>query len=151
MKQANVLRLKHHVPDGCRIEYPGMSDEVRAMMPYLVAHASRRWTEIPGHEDIAVFSDRKQMIPFIYFRKNGKDIYIHVLCNEFMDRLPIPVICDLYAKYGYGIPGIVKGEPNWIHTIPIPGAEVSREEIILTYQITQSLFWTIHHEYKLGR
>ena len=60
----------------------------------------------------------------------------------------IQLVAKLYEKFNLGKPTFLPEEPNWIHTIPLPGADLSPEETLLIHQITQSLFWTIYMDYK---
>jgi hypothetical protein len=75
-----------------------------------------------------------------------------VFRNEFMDPLnPIQIVIQLYHKYTLGKPTFVMENPNWIHTIPIPGAVLDHAEIMLIHQLTHSLFWTIYMDCKRNR
>lgn len=143
------MRLSHFVPENHPQIHPGMSDEVRGMMPFLVERSPKGWTKIPNHGDLEVFASRKVGVPVVGFRKEGKEVSIHVFCNEVMDPIDaLQIVISLYTKFKLGMPAFSPDEPNWIHTIPIPGTALSQGETILTHQIMQSLFWTIHHDYK---
>jgi len=129
-----------------------MSSEVREMMPYLVETASRGWTKIPKYDDLELFADRKMNVPLLAFRKNGKEVYLHVFCNEFMNPMySLQIVSSLYIKLNLGVPAFAPAELNWIHSIPISAGDLNDAETLMTHQITQSLFWTIHHDYKRGR
>lgn len=152
MAQQKYLRLSHFVPSGQPEVHPGMSSEVREMMPYLVETVSRGWTKIPKHDDLEVFADRKMNVPLLAFRKNRKEVYLHVFCNEFMNPIyAIQIVSNLYTKFNFGKPAFALKEPNWIHTIPIPGPGLSEAETLMIHQVTQSLFWTIHADYKRSK
>jgi len=126
-----------------------MSTEVREMMPYLVKKAPNGWTNIPKHGHLELFADRKLGVPVLAFRKDRREVYVHVFCNEFMNPIPaIEMVVSLYAKFKLGEPAFLPDELNWIHSIPVPGPVLNQEETLLTYQITQSLFWTIHVDYQ---
>jgi hypothetical protein len=149
MQQGKYLRLSHFVPKNHPQVHPGMSDEVRGMMPFLVERSPEGWTKIPNHDDLEVFASRKMDVPVLAFRKGRKEVYIHVFCNEVMSPInAMQIVSSLYIKFKLGIPAFSPDEPNWIHTIPIPGTKLSQEEAMLTHQITQSLFWSIHYDYK---
>jgi hypothetical protein len=149
MAQQKYLRLGHFVPNGHPEVHPGMSSEVREMMPYLVEIVRRGWTKIPNHDDLEVFASRKMDVPVIAFRKNRKEVYVHVFCNEFMHPIvALQIVSSLYSKLKLGKPAFAPGELNWIHSIPVSPGDLTQAEMIMTHQITQSLFWTIHAEYK---
>jgi hypothetical protein len=88
-------------------------------------------------------------VPTLGFRKNGKEVYLHVFCNIFMNPIyAMRLVVDLYAKYKFGQPKFIPEEQNWIHTIPIIPEELNPAETLLTHQVAQSLFWTIYMDYK---
>jgi hypothetical protein len=151
MNKGKYLRLSHFVPDGHPQVHPGTSSEVKEMMPYLVANASRKWTKVPNH-DLELFSVQKMGVPIVAFRKNGQEVYLHIFCNEYMNPMfAMQIVADRYAKFNLGKPAFNPKEPNWIHTIPLPGAELSPEETLLIHQIAHSLFWTIFMDYKRSK
>ena len=151
MAQEKYLKLSHFVPDGYPQVYPGLSSEVREMMPYLVENTSRGWTKIPKHDDPEVFAIQKMNVPLLGFRKNRKEVYLHVFCNELMDPIPaVQITLDLYDKFKFGESVFDPEEANWIHTIPVLPRDLSDAETLLTHQVTQSLFWTIHADYRRG-
>jgi hypothetical protein len=128
--------------------YPGHSAEVKAMMPDLIKKVSRGWTKVPNH-DFEVIATRNLDVPYLGFRKNGKEVYVHVFCNEFINPFyAIQLVVNLYTKYKLGKPQFIPEQLNRIHTIPISGSELGEAETLLTFQLTQSLFWTIYREYK---
>jgi hypothetical protein len=148
LAQEKYLRLSHFKPDGHPEVYPGKSAEVKEMMPDLIKRVSMGWTKIP-HHDLEAFSTRNMNVPILGFRQKGKEVYVHVFCNEFMNPFyAVQIVANLYRKFNLGKPAFTAGEPNWIHTIPIPGAALTPEETLLIHQITQSLFWTIYMDYK---
>jgi len=123
MAQEKYLRLSHFKPAGHPEVYPGHSAEVKEMMPDLIKRVSREWTKIPNH-DLEVFAARKMGAPSLGFRQKGKEVYVHIFCNEFMDPFyAVQIVAKLYRKFNLGIPAFAPGELNWIHTIPLPGAE----------------------------
>jgi len=148
MPQQKYVQLRHFVPDGHPQVHPGMSDEVKEMMPYLIERCPKAWTKIPKHTHLEIFADRKKDVPFITFRKNGKEVFIHVFRNEFVHPIHvIPFVVELYYRFRLGQPDFAPDQPNWIHSVPLPGQDLNQKEIILTHQIAMSLFWTIHHDY----
>jgi hypothetical protein len=148
MAQGKYLRLSHFVPKGHQQVHPGSSTETKEMMPFLVENTSRRWTKIPNR-DLEVFAIQRMEVPCLAFRKNGTEVYLHIFCNEFMNPLyAMQMVIDRYTKFKFGKPVFIPEEPNWIHTIPLPGADLSAAETLLIHQITQSLFWTIYMDYK---
>jgi hypothetical protein len=152
LAQEKYYRVNHFVPDGHPKVYPGITPEVKEMMPYLIHNVPRGWTAVPGHQGLELFAKKEMEIPILAFRKNKKEVYVHVFCNEFMDSLnPIQIVIQLYHKYKLGGPTFVIEHPNWIHTIPIPGAVLDQAEILLIHQLTHSLFWTIYMDYKRHR
>jgi len=148
MAQEKFLRLSHFKPDGHPEVYPGRSAEVKEMMPDLIKRVSKGWTKIPNR-DLEAFATRNMGVPLLGFRKKGTEVYVHVFCNEFVSPVyAVQMVANLYQKFNLGKPAFAAGEPNWIHTIPIPGAELPPEETLLIHQLTQSLFWTIYMDYK---
>jgi|GEM_PF-1380065 len=148
MSNGKYLRLSHFVPDGYPQVYPGSSAEVKEMMPFLIEKAPRGWTSIPNHE-LEVFATRSMDVPYLGFRKNGKEVYVHVFCNEFIKSMyALQIVINLYNKFNLGKPTFLPEDKNWIHTIPIPGADLIEAETLLIHQVTQSLFWTIYMNYK---
>jgi hypothetical protein len=149
MAQEKFYRLSHFVPDGHPQVHPGSSSEVKEMMPYLIEKVPRGWTAVPGRADLELFATRQRKVPILGFKKNKKEVYVHIFCNEFMDPLPaVNIVINLYVKYKLGNPVFIPKEPNWIHTIPIPGANLNQAETLFIHQLTQSLFWTIYMDYK---
>ena len=149
MAQDKYYRLSHFVPDGHPKVYPGSSPEVKEMMPYLIERVPRGWTVVPGHDDLELFATRKMEVPVLGFRKNKNEIYVHIFCNEFINPLDaVQIVLNLYIKFKLGNPAFLPEEKNWIHTIPIPGAELGPAERLFIHQLTQSLFWTIYIDYK---
>jgi hypothetical protein len=141
-------RVSHFVPDGHPQIFPGRSAEVIAMMPDLIEKVPRGWTKIPNH-DLEVFAKKIMDVPSLGFKKDGKQVYLHVFCNEFMNPFyAIQLVAELYNKFNLGNPTFVPEELNWIHTIPIPGKELSEAETLFIHQVTQSMFWTIYMDYK---
>jgi hypothetical protein len=148
MSKGKYFRLSHFVPDGYPQVYPGSSAEVKEMMPFLIEKVSRGWTNVPHHE-LEVFATRSMEVPYLGFRKKGTEVYVHVFCNEFMNPMyALQIVVNLYNKFNLGKSVFVPEEVNWIHTIPIPGANLSEAETLLIHQLTQSLFWTIYMDYK---
>lgn len=151
MAQGKYLRLSHFKPKGHPEIFPGTSAELKEMMPYLVERVSRGWTKVPNH-NLEAFATRNVDVPYLGFRKDKKEVYVHIFCNEFMlPFLAMQIVANLYKKYNLGEPIFAPEEPNWIHTIPLPGAVLSQHETLLIYQITQSLFWTIFMDYKKNK
>ena len=149
MAQEKYYRLKHFVPDGCPQIHPGSSSEVKEMMPYLIERVSREWTTVPNHDGLEVFAPLKGEVPCLAFRKRGKEAYLHIFCNEFINPIySMGMVVNIYAKFNLGKPAFIPEEQNWIHTIPIPGTSLSQGETLLTHQLTQSLFWTIYMDFK---
>jgi hypothetical protein len=147
MAQEKYLRLSHFKPDGHPEVYPGMSDEVREMMPYLVGNVSKGWTKILNH-NLEAFATRKMNVPSLGFRKGRKEVYVHIFCNEFMNPFyACLTVTSLYTKFNLGKPTFAPEEPNWIHTIPLPNADLTQEETLLIHQIAHSLLWTIFMDY----
>ena len=148
MAQEKHYRLSHFVPDGHPQVYPGRSAEVKAMMPDLIKKVPKGWTKAPNH-DFELFATRNMEVPILGFRKDGKEVYVHVFCNEFINPLyAIQIVVNLYTKFKLGKPAFIPEELNWIHTIPIPGKELGQAETLLIHQLTQSMFWTIYMDYK---
>jgi len=151
MAQEKYFRLSHFKPEGYPEVYPGSSAEVKEMMPNLITKVPRGWTKIPNYE-LEAFATRNMDIPCIGFRKGRKEVYIHVFCNEFVNPLfAIQIVANLYKQFNLGDPAFSPEELNWIHTIPLPGADLSAKETLLIHQITQSLFWTIYMDYKKSK
>jgi len=149
MAPDKYYKLRHFVPDGHPQVYPGTSPEVKAMMPYLIEGVPRGWTVVPGHDDLELFATRKLEIPILGFRKNKKEVYVHVFCNEFVHPLDaVQIVLTLYLKFKLGTPAFLPEERNWIHTIPIPGANLSQAETLFIHQLIHSMFWTIYMDYK---
>ena len=131
--------------------FPGSSAEVQALMPALVETTGKRWTKIPGH-NLEVFSVLKMRVPSLAFRRNGKEIYLHIFCNEFVNPLnAMQQVFAMYVKFNLGKPLFLPEELNWIHSIPLDERGLSQAEILFTYQITHSMFWSIYMDFKLGR
>jgi len=148
LAQEKYLRLSHFKPDGHPEVYPRQSAEVKEMMPDLIKGVSKGWTKIP-HHDLEAFATRNMGVPLLGFRKKGEEVYVHVFCNEFVNiDYAAEIVANLYQKFNLGKPAFAAEEPNWIHTIPIPGADLTPEETFLIHQLTQSLFWTIYMDYK---
>ena len=119
------------------------------MMPYLIEKVPKGWTKVPNHTAFELFATRKMEVPLLGIRKNGKEVYVHVFCNEFLDPVyAMPIVIGLYNKFKLGKPTFITEEHNWIHTIPIPGEELTEAEALLMHQLTQSMFWTIYMDYK---
>jgi len=151
MAQQKYFRLSHYQPERYPEVYPGTSTKVKEMMPYLIEKSPKGWTRIPNC-DLEVFATRRMDVPYLGFRKGGNEVYGHVFCNEFANPLfAIQIANSLYKKFNLGKAAFSLEEPNWIHTIPLPGANLSAEETLLMYQITQSLFWTIYMDYKRSK
>lgn len=149
MADEKYLRLTHYLPDGFPQVYPGGSEEVKEMMPYLIVNIPVRWTKIPNHEQIEMFASRQGKIPVIAFRKNGKEAYMHIFCNDFVNpKQAIQIVATMYLKFRFGKPQFVKTIRNWIHTIPVSPATLDPAETLLTHQLTNSTFWTIYMDYK---
>lgn len=149
MALEKYLRLSHFVPDGHPQVHPGMSSEVREMMPFLVNTVSKGWTKIPNHDELELLADRKMTVPVLGFRKNRKEVYLHIFCNEFMNPIyALQIVSNLYLKFKLGTPAFAPNEFNWIHSIPLLPSELTPADTIMTHQITQSLFWTIHDDYR---
>jgi len=87
MPQEKYYKLSHFVPDGHPKVYPGMSSEVRAMMPHLIETSSQGWTKVPNHEDLETFATLKMEVPVLGFKKTGTEVYLHVFCNEFINPI----------------------------------------------------------------
>jgi hypothetical protein len=149
MQPGKYFRLSHFVPDGFPQIHPGMSAEVRQMMPALIEVVTSGWTKIPNHDGLEVFVTIKLEVPVLAFRKNGKEVYLHVFCNSFMHPIyAMHLVVDPYTKFKFGKPEFVPAEENWIHTIPVLPKDLNQAETLLTHQIAQSLFWTIYMDYK---
>lgn len=149
MQQGKYYRLSHFVPEGHPQVFPGRSSEVKEMMPALIERVTVGWTKIPNHDGLEIFSTRQMQVPVLAFRKNGKEVYVHVFCNEFMAPIyAIQMVINLYVKLKLGKPEFIPTEKNWIHTVPIHPGDLHQAETLLTHQITQSLFWTIYMDYK---
>lgn len=149
MQQGKYYRLSHFVPEGHPQVFPGRSSEVKEMMPALIERVTVGWTKIPNHDGLEIFVKFQKEVPILAFRKNGKEVYLHVFCNEFMVPFhAINFVFNLYAKLKLGKPEFIPTEENWIHTIPLSPSVLDKAETLLTHQITQSLFWTIYMDYK---
>jgi hypothetical protein len=152
MAAEKYYRLSNFVPDGYPQVYPGMSDEVRQMMPALVEIVTLGWTKIPNHDDLEVFCTLNKAVPALGIRKKGKEVYLHVFCNTFMNPIyAMQLVIQLYEKYKFGRPEFIPEEENWIHTIPLFPADLNQAETLLTHQIAQSLFWTVYMDYKRNK
>jgi hypothetical protein len=148
MAQEKRLRLSHFVPDGYPQVYPGSSAEVKQMMPYLIERAPKRWTKVPNH-DIEILATLKKDVPSLGFRKNAKEVYVHIFCNEFINPLnAMHMVVSMYIKFDLGEPTFIPKELNWIHSIPLPGGQLTNAETMLIHQLTQSMFWTIYMDFK---
>lgn len=118
------------------------------MMPDLIEKVTKGWTKVPNH-DLEIFATRKKEVPCIGSKKNHKEVYLHVFCNEFMKPFDaIQIVSSLYQRFKLGKPGFIPEEQNWIHTIPIPGPALSEAETLFIHQLAQYLFWTIYMDYK---
>jgi hypothetical protein len=149
MAQEKLFRLNHFLPHGHPKMDLGPHSPVKAIMPYLIENCPIRWTKIPDHEDLDMLASRKEDVPLIGFRKNGREVYLHIFCNEFIDPMcPMQIVINMYLKFKLGKAEFQREEKNWIHTIPLAMGHLSLEEIILIHDITHSLFWTIYLDYK---
>jgi hypothetical protein len=146
-----MLVLQHLLPEGnSPVLPPDHSEKLRELMLYLHPRIAKGWTAIPDTE-LETFFIFKKEVPTLAFRKHKKEAYVHIFCFEshiLTDSLNI--VSSLYFKFRLGIPEMPV-RPNWIHTVPLPGQNLSQEEILLTYQITQSLFWTVYADFKKHR
>lgn len=152
MEQGKYYKLSHLVPDGHPKMHPRNPPEVKEMMPYLVERSSSGWTTIPQHENLELFAIKKMEVPILGFRKNKKEVYLHVFCNEFViPAVAMQIVLSLYHKYKLGESKFVREEPNWIHTIPLPGPGLSQSDTLLIHEITLSLFWTIYVDFQRNK
>jgi hypothetical protein len=152
LAQEKYFRLTHFVPKGHPQVYPGISSEVKAMMPYLIERVPKGWTFIPGHDQLEVFATRNKDVPLLGFKKNKVEVYLHVFCNEFINPIyAMEAVFNLYIEYRLGKPAFQPEELNWVHSIPLPGANLDPVESMLMFQLTQSLFWAIYMDYKRRR
>ena len=148
MGEEKYLKLSHFKPEGYPKIYPGSSAEVKEMMPYLINSVSRRWTKVPNY-NLHVLATQKMNVPCLGFRKEQTEVYLHIFCNEFMIPLHArQIVINLYKKFKLGKPAFPSSERNWIHTIPLPGAEFAQQEALLIHQLAQSLYWTVYMDYK---
>ena len=99
MAQGKYYRLNHFVPNGYPQILLGMSSEVREMMPWLIEKVTIGWTKIPDHDGIEIIAISQMEVPVLGFRKNGKEVYVHVFCNEFMDPIYAAYAQHRYVKY----------------------------------------------------
>jgi hypothetical protein len=144
-----MLSIENIVPPGYTSIVPNPTDKLQKIMPYLLDEnkVGVKWTLIPDTE-IEVFFQLTAQIPLLAFRKNKKEAYIHVLGLESYNLAnPFTMVRALYKKFNLGIPK-KPGEPNWIHTIPLEGSNLSAEEVMLIHQITKSFFGTLHMDFK---
>lgn len=115
-------------------------------MPYFIEKAPRGWAPIPD-TTLEIFLSMKYEVPCLAFRKDKKELYVHVFCFEGSDQSkPLGIVSDLYAKCKLGIPEFPR-RSNWIHTIPLDGPKLSSPEVLLIHQITQSIFWTVYMDF----
>ena len=49
------------------------------------------------------------------------------------------IVAVQYIKFNLGIPHFAPEELNWVHSIPLPGPDISYAEKIFVYQLTQSM------------
>ena len=151
MAQEKHYRLSHFLPDGHPAVYPGTTREVKEVTMYVTTVGGRKWVKIPNHnlEMIATLQDG---VPCVAFRTGGREIFLHVFCNEYMNPFyAMQIVAGQYIKNNLGIPHFAPEELNWVHSIPLPGPEISYSEKMFVYQLTQSMFWMIYMEYKLKR
>jgi hypothetical protein len=151
MAQGKYHRLSHFLPDGYPAVYPGTTKEVKEVTMYITTVGGGKWIKIPNHnlELIATWQDG---VPFVVFRTGGKEIFLHVFCNEYMKPInAMQIVALQYFKFKLGKPHFDPEELNWVHSIPLPGPEISYGEKMFVYQLTQSTFWMIYMEYKLKR
>ncbi len=148
MAKEQYLRLSHFKPEGHPEIYPGTSDEVKQIMRSLILEVSQKWTKIPNYA-LEALATQNMNVPCLAFKKDGKEVYVHIFCNEFMNPLyAFQIVANLYKKFKLGKPSFLPEEKNWIHTVPLPGPELSDKETMIIHQLTQSLFWTIFMDYK---
>jgi hypothetical protein len=151
MDQKKHFRLSHFLPDGHPAVYPGTTPEVKQVVTYITTVGSGKWIKIPNHE-LELIATLNNGVPCVAFRKVGKEIFLHIFCNEYMNPIKaMQLVAGQYIKFNLGMPHFAPQELNWIHSIPLPGSEISYAEKIFVYQVTQSMFWMIYMEYKLKR
>ena len=121
------------------------------MTTYITTVGGGKWIKIPNH-NLEMIATMEHGVPCLGFRTRGKEIFLHVFCNEYMNPInAMELVAGQYIKHNLGIPHFAPEELNWVHSIPLPGPEISYGEKIFVYQLTQSMFWMIYMEYKLKR
>ena len=131
--------------------YPGTTPEIKEVVTYITTLGSGKWIKIPKH-DLELIATLNNGVPNVAFRKEGKEIFLHIFCNEYMNPMKaMELVAGQYIKHNLGMPHFSPQELNWIHSIPLAGEEISYAENIFVYQVTQSMFWMIFMEYKLKR
>lgn len=141
-----MLQLQHLVPPGHKDIVPGVSSKVQGFMPKLIEKVGEAWTPIP-ESDLDTFLQIKEMTPCHAFRKNKKEVYIHVFGFEGCDNFKaLNIVIGIYGKYKLGFPKFPT-QGNWMHTIPIPGPTLTTSENLLIHQIAHSLFWTVYMDF----
>lgn len=119
------------------------------MMPGLIERVAVVWTKIPNHNELEIFAKFGMEVPLIAFGKNGKEVYLHIFCNEFMIPFyALDFVIRFYTKLKLGKPELLARERNWIHTIPLSLADLDKVETLLIHQLAHSLFWTVYVDYK---
>jgi hypothetical protein len=151
MAQEKIYRLSHFLPDGHPAVYPINTKEVKEVTRYITTVGSGKWIKIPNH-NLELIATMEHGVPCIGFRTGGKEIFLHVFCNEYMNPInAIELVAGQYVKFNLGIPRFAPEELNWVHSIPLPGSDISYGENMFVYQLTHSMFWMIYMEYKLKR
>jgi hypothetical protein len=151
MDQGKYYRLSHFLPDGHPPVYPGTTKEVKEVTRYITTVGSGKWIKIPNH-NLEMIATLQHGVPCVAFRTEGKKIFLHVFCNEYMNPISaMQIVAGQYIELNLGIPHFATKELNWVHSIPLPGSDISYAEKIFVYQLTQSMFWMIYMEYKLKR
>jgi hypothetical protein len=126
-----------------------MSSEVKEMMPGLIERVAVGWTKVPNHNGLEMFVKFQKEVPILAFKINGKEVYLHVCCNEFMAPFyAMEFVINLYTQLKLGEPEFIPTEKNWIHTIPLSPADLDKAETLLIHQLAHFLFWTVYMDYK---
>jgi hypothetical protein len=119
------------------------------MMPGLIERVAAGWTKVPNHNGLEMFVKFQKEVPILAFKKNGKEVYLHVYCNEFMALFyAMEFVINLYAQLKLGESEFIPTEKNWIHSIPLSPADLDKEETLLIHQLAHSLFYTVCRDYE---
>ena len=145
-----MFLFQHFLPKGSQLVHRNESEEVKAMAKYIISRINDEDVPIPGTE-MEVSLTHASGIPMLWFKKNDEHLYLHVFCfdcESFWNALYIASI--FYVKNNLGCPR-KPPVPNWIHTIPMKREGLTSQEILLIFEITQSIYWAMVDESSVNR